>query len=296
MTIDTRTNATAVLAARRGGTRPGSLRRMLRSGQVRFGLVLIVVMLGFALIGPFVAPYDPNRTIAAPFAPPGHGLLLGADYLGRDVLSRVMSGGANLAWMAPASAIATVVLGAAVGIVAAYYGGAVDVVLMRLMDVLLAFPALLFTLLFVSVIGPTPWLLVTLVTIGLAPGVARVIRGAALPLCSREFVRWSRSVGIPSRYILWREILPNLFSPLMVELGMRLMWSVGVLASMSFIGYGIQPPQSDWGLMVSENRNGLADQPWAVVAPMLCIVLFTVGGNLIAEGAARVMGRTEEAN
>ena len=164
------------------------------------------------------------------------------------------------------------------------------------MDVLLAFPALLFTLLFVSVIGPTPWLLVTLVTIGLAPGVARVIRGAALPLCSREFVRWSRSVGIPSRYILWREILPNLFSPLLVELGMRLMWSVGVLASMSFIGYGIQPPQSDWGLMVSENRNGLAGQPWAVVAPMLCIVLFTVGGNLIAEGAARVMGRTEEAN
>jgi len=271
--------------------RPGL--RMLRSGQVRWGIALIVLMLALALIGRFTTPYDPTRTIAAPFARPGDGLLLGADYLGRDVLSRVMAGGINLAWMAPSAAIASLVLGAAVGIVSAYFGGATDAVLMRLMDVLLAFPALLFTLLFVSVIGPSPWLLVTLVTIGLMPGVARVIRGAALPLVQREFVRWSRAVGVPTGYILTREILPNLVSPLMVEFGMRLMWSVGTLASISFIGYGIQPPESDWGLMVSENRNGLAAQPWAVVAPVICIVLFTIGGNLIAEGAARVVARTE---
>ncbi|GAB3804652.1 ABC transporter permease [Humibacter antri] len=287
---------TAIEVVEPAPRRARGMRRLLHSAQVRLGLVLIVVMLLFAVLGPLLTPHDPNRTIALPFAQPGHGLPLGADYLGRDVLSRVMAGGINLAWMAPLSAVATVAIGAAIGIVAAYYGGAVDVVLMRLMDVLLAFPALLFTLLFVSVIGPAPWLLVVLVTIALVPGVARVIRGAAMPLCGREFVRWSRAVGVPSRYILTREILPNLASPLMVELGMRLMWSVGVLASMSFIGYGIQPPQADWGLMVSENRNGLAGQPWAVVAPMICIVVFTVGGNLIAEGAARVIGRTEETN
>lgn len=268
-------------------------RRMLRSGQVRLGLGLIAVMLLFAVTGEVVTPHNPTLTIASPFAAPGHGLLLGGDYLGRDVLSRVLAGGIGLAWMAPASAVAAVAAGALAGIVAAYYGGVVDVVLMRVMDLLLAFPALLLTLLFVSMVGPADWLLVILVTAGLFPGVARVIRGAAQPLCRRDFVRWSRTVGIPSSHILAREVLPNLVSPLMVELGMRLMWSVGLLASMSFIGYGIQPPHADWGLMVSENQNGLAAQPWSVVAPAICIAAFTVGGNLIAEGAARVISRTE---
>lgn len=267
---------------------------MLRSNQVRLGIVLIVVMLVFAVVGALVQPHDPTRTLGSPYGTPGRdGLLLGADYLGRDVLSRVLAGGIGLAWMAPVSAIAALLIGAFVGIVAPYYGGATDVILMRIMDVLLAFPALLFTLLFVSVIGPTPWLLVTLVTVGMFPGVARVIRGAAQPLCEREYVRWSRTVGIPSRHVLLRDIVPNLVSPLMVEFGMRLMWSVGILASMSFIGYGIQPPHADWGLMVSENRNGLGGQPWSVLAPVICIVLFTIGGNLIAEGSARVISRTE---
>lgn len=271
-------------------------RRFLRSGQVRWGIAIVVVMVLFAVIGSLLTPYSPLKTIAAPYATPGGGLLLGSDYLGRDVLSRVLAGGLQLAWMAPSSAFGAVILGAGAGVLAAYYGGAVDTVLMRAMDVLLAFPALLFTLLFVSIIGPEPWLLVTLVGIGLAPSVSRVIRGAAIPVCDREFVRWSRAVGIPTRRVVLREVVPNLFSPLMVELGMRLMWSIGILASLSFIGYGIQPPAADWGLMISENRSGLATQPWAVVAPIVCIVLFTVGGNLIAEGAARVLGRTEEAD
>lgn len=267
--------------------------RVLRSTQVRVGFGLLIVMALFALLGPLFAPHDPTKSVARPYAPPGAGLPLGADQLGRDVLSRVLYGGVHLAWMAPAAAIVSVALGALVGVLAAFYGGAVDMVLMRVMDMLLAFPALLFTLLFVSVVGPKPWLLVVLVTVGMVPGVARVIRGAAIPLNAREYVMWARTVGIRHRTILWREFLPNVSSPLMVELGMRLMWSIGILASMSFIGYGIQPPAADWGLMVSENRTGLQTQALAVLAPVVCIVLFTVGGNLIAEGAARVIARTE---
>ncbi len=267
--------------------------RVFRSNQVRVGVGLLVAMVLFALTGPLFAPHDPTRSVARPYASPGGGLPLGADQLGRDVLSRVLYGGVHLAWMAPAAAVASVALGALVGVLAAFHGGAVDTVLMRVMDMLLAFPALLFTLLFVSVVGPKPWLLVVLVTVGMVPGVARVIRGAAIPLNSREYVLWARTVGIRNRTILWREYLPNVSSPLMVELGMRLMWSIGVLASMSFIGYGIQPPTADWGLMISENRTGLQTQALAVLAPVLCIVLFTVGGNLIAEGAARVIARTE---
>lgn len=269
------------------------LARVLASRQVRWGLGLTVVMLLIAFIGPYLAPHSITKPVAAPYAPPGEGLFLGADQIGRDVFSRVLAGGVGLAWMAPVSAFLGVMFGAAVGMIGAYFGGWTDTILMRAMDVLLAFPGLLMALMFVSVLGPSPWLLVLLVVLALIPGVARVIRGATRPICEREFVQWAKANGIPGRTILVREILPNITSPLLVELGVRLMWAVGILASISFIGYGIQPPTPDWGLMVSENRTGLATQPLAVLAPIVMIALFTVGGNLIAEGGARVIARTE---
>ena len=267
--------------------------RLLASAQVRWGLGLTFGTLLIAFVGPFLAPYPTSKPVARPYSPPGEGLILGSDQIGRDVLSRVLSGGVGLAWMAPTAAILGVVIGAAIGMLGAYYGGLADTLLMRAMDVLLAFPGLLMALMFVSVLGPTPWLLVLLVVLALVPGVARVIRGATKPICHREFVLWAKAVGVPGRTILLREILPNITSPLLVELGVRLMWAVGILASISFIGYGIQPPTPDWGLMVSENRTGLATQPLAVLAPIVLIALFTIGGNLIAEGGARVIARTE---
>ncbi|WP_427869206.1 ABC transporter permease [Leucobacter luti] len=270
-----------------------ALARLLASAQVRWGLGLTLGTLLIAFVGPFLAPYPTSKPVARPYAPPGEGLTLGSDQIGRDVLSRVLSGGVGLAWMAPTAAILGVVIGAAIGMLGAYYGGLADTLLMRAMDVLLAFPGLLMALMFVSVLGPTPWLLVLLVVLALVPGVARVIRGATKPICHREFVLWAKAVGVPGRTILLREILPNITSPLLVELGVRLMWAVGILASISFIGYGIQPPTPDWGLMVSENRTGLATQPLAVLAPIVLIALFTIGGNLIAEGGARVIARTE---
>ncbi|WP_416442855.1 ABC transporter permease [Leucobacter sp. HNU] len=277
------------------GSRPRSrvLARFLASNQVRWGIGLVVLTTLLACFGGLLAPFSPTDPVTTPYAPPGGGLLLGSDQLGRDVLSRVLAGGVSLAWMAPLSAVLSVAIGAAVGLTAAFTGGWTETILMRAMDVLLAFPGILMALMFVSVFGPSPWLLVTLVVLALIPGVARVIRGAARPVCEREFVLWARSVGIPAGRMIVREVLPNITSPLLVELGVRLMWAVGILASISFIGYGIQPPTPDWGLMVSENRTGLATQPWAVLAPIVMIVLFTVGGNLIAEGGARVIARTE---
>lgn len=273
--------------------RQNPLRRFMKSGQVRLGLVFIVIAVLVALVGPFVTPFDPGKSIGLPYAQPGNGSWLGTDMLGRDVLSRVLAGGINIVWMAPLAAFVSTGIGAAVGLIAAFFGGAVDTVLMRLMDFVLAFPSLVFTLLFVSIIGPKPWLLVVLVSVALMPGVARVVRGTAQPVVGREYVQWARTIGLPSGQILRGEILPNITSPLFVELGIRLMISINLLASLSFIGYGIQPPTPDWGLMVSENRTGLSTQALSVFAPIVLIVLFTVGGNLIAEGAARVMARTE---
>ncbi|MDR1798822.1 MAG: ABC transporter permease [Bifidobacteriaceae bacterium] len=272
------------------------LARVLRSGQVRAGLIMTIIMVIFAIVGPFLAPRNPNDASGGPgpYNPPTDGFPLGTDNIGNDVLSRLLAGGIHLAWMAPASAFTAVLLGAVVGVVAAYYGGVVDMLLMRLMDVLLAFPLVVFIILFVSMVGPKPWLLVVLVVIGMVPGVARVLRGAALPLKEREYVLWATAAGIPARRIMLREYLPNIWSPLMVELGMRLMWSIGALASISYLGYGIQAPDFDWGTMIEESRNGLQTQPWAVLVPVLVIVLFTIGSNIMAEGAARVVARTEK--
>ncbi|WP_035871453.1 ABC transporter permease [Cucumibacter marinus] len=273
--------------------RATGLWRLWSSAQVRLGVTMLVGITILVIIAPFLAPHDMAAPVGRPYAPPSPEAWLGTDNLGRDVLSRVMSGGIYLAWMAPASALIAVSLGAAIALIAAYYGGWTDLILMRCMDVLLAFPGILLTLLCVSIFGPAPPLLVTLVVLTLMPGVARVIRGAALPLLRQEYVLWAKTVGTPGRVIITRELLPNVSSPLLVELGLRLSWSVAILSSMSFIGYGIQPPAADWGLMVAENGNGLGIQPYAVLAPILMIVLYTIGGALIAEGSARIIARTE---
>lgn len=273
--------------------RPAGWRRLWAFPQVRWGVVLLVAMTTLIVLGPFLAPHDPASPVGKPYAAPSAVAWLGTDNLGRDVLSRLLSGGVYLAWMAPLSAMLSVTIGAAIALVAAYYGGWADLVLTRSLDVLLAFPGILLTLLCVSVFGPEPFLLVGLVVLTLMPGVARVIRGAAVPLLDREYVLWARAVGTPGPVIILRELLPNVSSPLLVELGLRLSWAVGILSSMSFIGYGIQPPAADWGLMVSESRTGLGTQPFAVLAPIAMIVLYTIGSSLIAEGAARVIARTE---
>ncbi|TDB85210.1 ABC transporter permease [Actinomadura sp. KC216] len=270
-------------------------RRVLTSRQTRLGLIMLLTMIAFAVVGPFLAPHSPTAVLAKPYAPPGDGLLLGADSLGRDIVSRILSGGANLTWMAIVATSGGVILGTAIGLVAAFAGGVVDTLLMRLVDVLLTFPTIIMAILFISMVGPNRVILVVLVAIGLTPGMARVMRGAARPVMRREHVMWARTVGLSSRHILMREVLPSVTSPLMVEIGLRLMWSVVGLASLSFLGFGVQPPASDWGLMVSENKDGLAIQPLAVMIPAACVALFTIGGNLFAEGAARVIGRTEGA-
>lgn len=271
----------------------GFLRRIWKSNQVRLGALLVALTVLVALIGPFLAPFSPTSTVGSTFQAPDGSLLLGGDMIGRDVLSRVLHGGINLIWMAPLATLIGVSLGAAVGLISAYFGGGADAVLMRAIDVLLAFPGIILALMIVGVLGSSPATLVAVAALSLLPGVARVVRGAVIPLNAKEYVLWARAVGLPSRKILWGELLPNIISPLMVEFGVRLMWCIGILATLSFLGYGIEPPAPDWGRMVSENRNGMGIQPWAVIAPITMLILFTVGGNLIAEGIARVIARTE---
>jgi peptide/nickel transport system permease protein len=246
-----------------------------------------------AVFGPYLAPHEAGEFVGAPFAPPGEGVPLGADALGRDVLSQLLLGGRSLLWMAFAATCLGVGLGAALGLVAGYTGGVMDELVMRTMDVLYAFPFLVLALLFVSLIGPKSWLIVLIVAIGWLPGVARTTRGITADIAGREYVEATEALGLPRRQILSGQILPNLSTPLLVEFALRLTWSVGAIAALSFLGFGVQPPNTDWGLMINENRNGLALNRWAVLGPVLCIATFAIGTNLLAEGLSRVVAGTD---
>jgi peptide/nickel transport system permease protein len=267
-------------------------RRLVRSPRMLVGLTVTAFVVLLAFAGPLVGPHNPNALLGRAYQPPGH-FALGTDYLGRDVLSRVLNGGRTVVWMATAAATLGMVSGVGVGLVAGYLRSRLDTWLMRAMEVLQAFPIVILVLLVISMVGTRPWLVVVMVAIGWTPQVARVTRGITLEVVERDFVRIQEVLGAPTRRIVVREILPNLASPLLVEFALRVTWSVAVVAALSFIGFGIQPPTADWGLMINENRSAIAIQPWAILAPILCIGLLTVGVTLIAEALAHELAGTK---
>jgi peptide/nickel transport system permease protein len=255
-------------------------------GAVGLSLASLVVLL--AVIGPFVSPASPDALLTVTFAKPSGQFPLGSDFLGRDVLARVLNGGWTLLIMAGAATAFGIVVGTAAGVSAAYRRGKADGFIMRTVDVILAFPQLVFALLLVSLIGPKLWLIVVAVGISHAPAVARVIRSATLDITERDYVKVVELQGMRPRRVMVREILPNLISPLMVEAGLRLTYSIVIMAGLSFLGFGQQPPAANWGLMINENRIGMQLNPWSVVVPAALIALLTIGTNTFTDAVARV--------
>lgn len=273
-----------------------SLRDSLRYGRTLAGLVITSFIVLLALIGPLLAPHSPTQLIGSPFAHPSGAAPLGTDYVGEDVLSRVLSGGRLILWMATGAAVIGVVGGAAIGVVAGYSRRWIDELLMRSLDVLLALPILVFVLMFISLLGPTPVLIMVLVGICWLPSVARTIRAVTLELTKREFIEAAEVIGTSRRRILLDEVLPNLMTLVLVEFGVRCAWSVGLVSVISFLGFGISPPRADWGLMVNQNIVGVSVQPWAVVAPIACIALFSLGVSLLADGLSQAVVGSERSS
>jgi peptide/nickel transport system permease protein len=265
------------------------LARYLRSPRTAVGAILLGVVVLVALLGPAFAPFTPTEFVAPPFSPPSTDAVLGTDNLGRDVLSRLLWGGRSVLALSFLSAGLGVVVGVAIGLAAGYARSSIDDALMRMTDVVLAFPQIVLALLVVSMVGPKVWLIVLVVALSHAPRVARLARTLTFEAVNREYVESAEILGMPRRRIIVREILPNLTTPLMVEFGLRLTWSIGIIAGLSFLGFGIQPPNADWGLMINENRGGLELQPWAVVMPIVMIAIYTVAANLVTEGFSRTV-------
>jgi peptide/nickel transport system permease protein len=255
--------------------------------QAKVGVILTALVVLAALVGPLLLPWATGYTAtgfaARPFQPDGS---FGTDQLGRDVLSRFLAGGTSLLLYSVLATAFGLVLGVLLGMIAAYSGTWLDAVIMRANDVLLAIPQLVFALLAVTVLGPKPWVLVTVIAITHAPRIARVTRSAALDVINEDYIRAAEMYAVPRLRILVREILPNITGPLSVEAGLRLTYSIGAIASLSFLGLGIQPPAADWGLMINENRIALAVQPWGVLLPVFAIAVLTIGTNLIADSIA----------
>jgi peptide/nickel transport system permease protein len=266
------------------------LRAVLREGEVIAGIVIGTIVVLVAFLGPLVAPYSPYA-IVGPALYAGEGVgPFGTDSLGRDVLSRVLSGGGMLVLVA----VGATALGYAVGFVLGLLTGYNDTwwsgLIMRGVDVLLAFPPLLFLLLIATGAGRGPLALLVAIAIIHVPSVIRIVRGATQEQAQRSFVEAAVVRGESQLAIVLREIAPNIARPLLADAGLRLTWSVLLIASASYLGLGAVAPEANWALMISENQSGIGIQPWAVLLPAIPIVALTFSVNLILDGLSRRLG------
>jgi peptide/nickel transport system permease protein len=263
------------------------LSRSLRLWRTRIGLLFVLILALVAVVGPLIAPYKSDEFIARPFSAPSGDALFGTDYLGQDVWSRFLNGGLSILVMAVVSTAIGLVVGVAIGLIAAYARNALDDVLMRAMDVIMAFPQIMLALVAVSLLGAKAWLIIATIAVTTAPRVARVARGAAQPVVERDFIGATEAMGLPRMRILSGELLPNILGPMMVEASLRLTYSIAVIAALAFLGLAPDPNGANWGTMIKQNQLALATQPWGALLPILAIALLTMGTGLIGDGIAR---------
>lgn len=262
-------------------------------GRVRLGwtgwlgaFVLALVALA-AVIGPYVAPYHEADIVRfGGYAPPDGQALLGTDYLGRDILSRILWGARVTIGLSVIATLLACALGIVLGLLAAVRGGWTDALLSRAMDALLAIPNIMLGMLAVVALGSSLPVLVLTAAVIYATGVFRVARALALDQCQLDYVGVARARGEGTGYLILREILPNIAAPLATDFGIRLVYVILFISSLSFLGLGVQPPAADWGSMVRENLTGLMRGSLAPILPALAIALVTVSVNLLVDEAS----------
>ena len=277
-----------IVPRRRGALGPA----FLRTSRGKVGLTMLAFVLAVALIGPLVAPHALDEPIGVPGSPPFGDAPLGTDFLGRDVLSRLLHGGLPVLALAFASVVATYVVGTTIGMLAALSGGWVDSAIMRTVDLFIVFPPMLLLLVLVAG-GGTSWLvLLAGLVLVLAPGVARLVRTAALEVSTTSFVEAAVARGERLPAIMRREVLPNILPPIVADAGTRFSSAVFIVASLNFLGLGSQPPAANWGLMIAENRTIIATNVWALVAPAVMIGLLAVSLNIIGDAYVQSLGRS----
>jgi peptide/nickel transport system permease protein len=269
------------------------LRLLARSKTFLAGVFLFGVFVFCAIFGPAVVPYDPfgaPTDLLDKLQSPSTEHLFGTDQLGRDVFSRVVVGARDILAVSFAATLLGVVLGAALGLVTGYFRGVVDEVLMRIVDAFLAIPLVILATVALVSLGPSKGTLIVVIGIVFAPIIARTVRAAVLSERELEYVEAARLRNERAPYIMFAEILPNVTAPIVVEFTVRLGYAIFAIATLTFLGFGVQPPSPDWGLQIKENYvilNG--GYWWPTLFPALAIALLVVSINLIADGLTRVV-------
>jgi peptide/nickel transport system permease protein len=277
----------AVLSRRQRWWR--SLKLLYSRPASAIGTTIVLLFLLIALIGPFIAPYGANEQIYTEARqPPSTSHLFGTDRLGRDVFSRVILGARDIFALAGLGTLLAVITGTVFGLTSGYLGGYFDEGLMRFFDTLLAIPALLLALLLLGTVGPSRNSILIVIVIVYTPIIARVVRSVVLTVRPMGFVEASRTQGESLPWILYRVILPSVTPALTVETALRFSYAIFLVASLGFLGIGVQPPNPDWGLMVSEARHDVTQTPWALYFPAAAIAILVIGVNLMADGLKRL--------
>lgn len=249
------------------------------------GLVMLVPLLVAAFAGPSLAPYTYDEmNILSRLQAPGVEHWFGTDEYGRDVFSRTLVGTANSLAMGLAATALSLIIGVPLGLIAGYTRGPVSELIMRAMDVLMSFPPILLGILVLAVTPPALWKAIFAIGIVYVPQVVRLTRAITLELMQEEFITAAKLRGESTGFILFHEILPNIWPPLAVEASLRVAFAILLGAALSFIGMGAQPPSSDWGLMIAEARPFVEQAPWIALCPGLAMGITVVGINLLGDG------------
>jgi peptide/nickel transport system permease protein len=260
-------------------------RTALRDPAAVLGAVFVVLVVAAATAGPFLAPQDPVTINAGSrLASPGPQFWFGTDELGRDLFSRIIHGARVSLGVGMTSVALAALIGVVVGTIAGYRGGILDTILMRLMDIIFAFPAILLALLLVALLGSDLRNLIVALAIVYVPAFARIARGSTLTVAAEPFVEAARSMGATDIRIMTRHIAPNIVAPLIVQFTVTLAYAILVEASLSFLGLGVQPPTPSWGNMLSTGKPFLEVSPWPAVVPGIALFVTVLGFNLLGDG------------
>ena len=249
-----------------------------------FAAAFVVIQVLMALFAAAIAPYDPvAQDIIARMKGPSAAHWLGTDQFGRDVLSRIIHGSRTSLFVSALAVATALLVGGSLGLIAAYYRGWTDRIVMRLMDVLFAFPVMLLAIGVVAVLGPRTGTAAVAIAVVYTPIFARLLRGPALVVCESDYVAGARAAGASDRRIIFLHVLPNLASVVLVQTSLLLSAAILVEASLSFLGLGTQPPTPSLGLMLSEGRNFLLLSPWSAIFAGFAILLLAFGLNLLGD-------------
>ena len=248
------------------------------------GGVIVALVIVTAVLADVVAPFDPTSQLATPLQPPGGAYPLGTDDFGRDVLSRIIHGARVSLWVGIISVGIALISGSILGLLAGYYGGWIDTIIMRLMDILFGLPAIVLAIAITSVLGPS--LNSVLIAIGIvyAPQFSRVARAPTLSLRERDFVTAARAVGAGDLWLVRRHIVPNMTAPIVVQATVAFSTAILTEATLSYLGLGTQPPTPSWGTMLNAGKQVLLLAPWNSIFPGLAIALTVLGFNLLGDG------------